>query len=135
MAEIMFPGVHALIIDDNPLNVEVLHTLLQRHQVKTTVITNVRNIALSLADGAPLHVVFLDLEFPNGDGFDVLLALRNLPQLQGVPIVAYTVHTSEIDKARRLGFDGFLGKPLNLHEFPAQLQTILSGGRVWSVQG
>jgi two-component system cell cycle response regulator DivK len=78
-----------------------------------------------------IDVVFLDLEMPNGDYYLTLHELKQQPSLTGVPIVAYTVHTSEIDKARQAGFDGFLGKPLKATEFPGHLQRILGREPVW----
>jgi len=74
-----------------------------------------------------LDVIFLDLELPNYDGVEILTHLKSKPQLAGVPIVAYTVHNSEIDAARKVGFHSFLGKPLSMKKFPDQLQKILAG--------
>lgn len=53
--------------------------------------------------------------------------------LDDVPIVAYSVHVSEIEIARRAGFDGFLGKPLDADRFSDQLRRILSGEQVWEI--
>ncbi|PJF29257.1 MAG: response regulator, partial [Phototrophicales bacterium] len=74
---------------------------------------------------------FLDLEFPNHTGFEIFAKLKALPKLADIPIVAYTVHNSEIDTARKAGFHSFLGKPLTLSKFPDQLQRILTGIPVW----
>jgi len=46
-------------------------------------------------------------------------------------IIAYTVHVSELDTARRWGFDGFLGKPVDIDRFPEQFECIINGGAVW----
>jgi two-component system cell cycle response regulator DivK len=39
----------------------------------------------------------------------------------------------QIDKAKAAGFNGFLGKPLNLDRFPDQMKNILSGLPVWEL--
>ncbi len=78
----------------------------------------------------PVSVVFLDLEMPGVDGYSVKDYLRE--QLPGVPIIAYTVHVSEINVVQQLGFDGFLGKPLDSSRFPDQLARILRGESVWA---
>ncbi|NIP28430.1 MAG: response regulator, partial [Phycisphaerae bacterium] len=36
-------------------------------------------------------------------------------------------------KAREAGFDGFLSKPLDADEFPAQIRRILEGESVWEM--
>jgi two-component system cell cycle response regulator DivK len=80
-----------------------------------------------------IDVVFLDLEMPNYDGFNLLTDLKADARLSHVQIIAYTVHTSEIDEARQAGFDGFLGKPLDIKRFPDQLERILNRQPVWEI--
>lgn len=124
---------HALIIDDNRNNIDVLVMLLDQEGVTHTAVQTVRQVEQALHQINTVDVVFLDLEFPVGDGFQILDALKAMPRFQTVPIVAYSVHTSEIDVVRRAGFDGFLGKPLNRQQFPEQLRRIMSGHQVWEV--
>ena len=69
---------------------------------------------------------------PNGDYYQLFRNIKADPRLAEVPVIAYTVHTSEIEQARQVGFDGFLGKPLSTTEFPDQIQRILRGEQVWS---
>lgn len=126
-------GISAIIIDDNPLNNDVLLTLLEQNDVETVAIESPSLLDETLQKFGVPSVIFLDLEFPNYDGFDILVLLRENPLLNKTPIVAYSVHTSEIDRARQAGFDGFLGKPLNAQAFERQLQHILSGMPVWEV--
>jgi CheY-like chemotaxis protein len=80
---------------------------------------------------AAIDVVFLDLEMPGANGYQVLEKLRADPRFQSVPVVAYTVHVSEISVAHEQGFHSFLGKPLDADRFPDQLARILSGESVW----
>jgi two-component system, cell cycle response regulator DivK len=122
---------HALIIDDNSKNVSVLARMLAAEQVKTTQLTHPKQLDSILAALGQVNVVFLDLEMPDMDGYQVLQQLKADPQFQGVPIVAYTVHLSEITVAHEHGFDGFIGKPLDSDQFPNQLARILNGEPVW----
>jgi two-component system, cell cycle response regulator DivK len=124
---------HALIIDDKQLNVDVLQMLLHAEGVTYSSVRSPSQINSVVASLTQVDVVFLDLEFPDDDGFNILARLREHTNLRGVPIVAYSVHTSEIDATRVAGFDGFLGKPLNIQRFPEQLQRILNRIPVWEV--
>jgi two-component system cell cycle response regulator DivK len=126
-------NIHALIIDDNSLNIDVLVMLLEQQDATYSSIDSLRKLPEMLDANSNFDVIFLDLEFPHGDGFDALPNLKADPRLFNVPIVAYSVHTSEIDRARRAGFDSFLGKPLSPREFPEQLRRILNGEAVWEV--
>jgi len=123
----------ALVIDDNTMNVEVLTMLLERESLVVQAMSATRQVEDSLDKLTKPVVVFLDLEFPIGDGFDLFKTLKAHPIMQGVPIVAYSVHTSEVDRARLQGFDGFLGKPINSSRFPQNLRAILAGQQVWEV--
>jgi two-component system cell cycle response regulator DivK len=122
--------MHALIIDDNAFNVEVLERLLSSLGGTYTAAQDPTRVVEIVQRLKEIDVVFLDLEMPKRDGYQMLAILRQELGM-AVPIVAYTVHTSEIDYARRLGFDGFLGKPLDPDRFPGQLERILNGEPVW----
>lgn len=124
---------HALIIDDNPLNIEVLAMMLHQNNFDATSITTLTRVKDVLDSLSHLDILFLDLELPNGNGFDLFQEIRKHPVLKDVPVVAYSVHTSEIDQARRAGFHSFLGKPLKAQKFPEQIKNILSGVSVWEV--
>jgi two-component system cell cycle response regulator DivK len=123
---------HALIIDDQPPNIDVLAMLLEREDISYTAATSHRQVLDAIGQTEHVDLVFLDLEMPNGNYHQLLQSLRADPRLAGAPIIAYTVHTSEIDQARHAGFDGFLGKPLSTTEFPDQIRRILSGESVWT---
>mgnify|MGYP000409509586 CR=1 FL=1 len=121
----------AFIIDDNRFNTDILASLLQDEGFDSVIVQQPGQIANSLDKLDDVRVVFLDLEMPGLDGFDVLEQLRANATFQNVPIVAHTVHISEIKVAHDAGFDGFIGKPLNADKFPKQLVRILDGKGVW----
>lgn len=122
---------HVLIIDDQQSNINALGALLKQENIDYSFITEPRNLT-RVIDGLPqISAVFLDLEFPNYDGMDLLGELRAHHKLEDVPIIAYTVHTSEMGLAQTAGFDGFLGKPLNVQRFVEHIQRILDGEQVW----
>ena len=124
---------HVLIIDDNKPNIEVLGLLLKSEEVTYSEVLCPADVESAVNMGGHFDVVFLDLEFPTNNGFTLIEELRRLDALNGVPIVAYSVHTSEFEAARSAGFDGFLGKPLDADGFPDQLRRILSGEQVWTI--
>jgi two-component system cell cycle response regulator DivK len=120
---------HALVIDDNAQNRRVLVQLLAKQGVDAIEVPDSRKLGSSIPTLGPVDVVFLDLEMPGLDGFDVKNLLR--AHLGSTPIVAYTVHVSEMNVVRQSGFDGFIGKPVDNSRFPDQLARILNGQQVW----
>lgn len=80
-----------------------------------------------------IDLILMDLMLPDADGFESLESLRSHPQLKNVPIVAVTANVTQpfVARARQVGFDGFIGKPLDPDRFPEQVRRILLGEEVW----
>ncbi|GAB5492868.1 MAG: hypothetical protein Phog2KO_30830 [Phototrophicaceae bacterium] len=121
----------ALVIDDNANNVSVMVEMLTLENVEYVAIQNPRQINAVIAENANFDVVFLDLEMPHIDGYEMLKMFQSDARFENVPIVVYTVHVSEIGVARELGFHSFIGKPLDLDKFPIYLESILNDEPVW----
>ncbi|MBZ4034948.1 response regulator [Flavobacterium sp. 17A] len=60
------------------------------------------------------YVVFLDLNMPGKNGFDVLEELRNSDYKKDIPVVIYSTSSEPgiIEKCRTLGANGFITKPV-----------------------
>jgi two-component system sensor histidine kinase TorS len=122
---------HALIIEDNSRNIQVLAKMLAKEGFTHTDVHNPLLVEELLQTINQVDIVFLDLEMEGYSGYDVLRLLREDERFQPVPVCAYTVHVSEINAAYEAGFDGFLPKPLDSDRFPEQLARILRGEQVW----
>ncbi len=120
---------HALVIDDNAQNLRVLAQLLHKEGVSCSELQDAGRLEALLPTLPTADLVFLDLEMPKIDGYTAKAVIRShFPEAR---IIAYTVHVSEMGMVRDLGFDGFLGKPLDRARFPEQLARILRGEAVW----
>jgi two-component system cell cycle response regulator DivK len=78
-------------------------------------------------------VIFLDINLPKTNGYEILKKIRTDEKLKGVLVVAVTAQDAdtEIPKCMAAGFDGFIGKPISRSRFPRQIRRILSGEPVW----
>lgn len=123
---------YALIIDDDLDNLDVLSALLEQMGVVSAMVQDPTQIRAALRQLSQVDVIFLDLEMPDINGYEMLDILKEEMGIEA-PVVAYTVHTSEINVAHDLGFDGFLGKPLDPERFPQIVTRILNGEQVWDV--
>ncbi len=79
----------------------------------------------------PLDVILLDIGLPHEDGYAILKKLRTTKQFRRTLVVAVSGRNDEMGKAKKAGFDSFIGKPLQMDRFPGQLTRILSGEQVW----
>jgi two-component system cell cycle response regulator DivK len=121
----------ALVIDDNPKNRQILSRMLEMENCVTVEVPRPTLLERMLDDINALDIVFLDLEMPGLDGYQVLDMFQGHDRFSEVPVVCYTVHVSEMNVAFEHGFHSFIGKPLDADKFPSQLARILKGERVW----
>lgn len=126
-----FAEVHVLIIENDTSSIDVLTQLLDQLGASYTVLEDGR-LVLDVVPQLPrVDVIFLDLEMPQVDGYNVLTAIQNTPELTAVPVVAYSSHVSEMSNARSAGFHSFLGKPLQGKHFSSHFSRILNHQPVW----
>lgn len=119
---------HALIIDDNIESIEIMGQMLKGAGIPYTMVNHPK--LLTYDDLGQVTLVFLDLDMPGMNGYEVFQLLRDAYHVD-VPIVAYTVNTNEKATVRAAGFDGMIAKPVDASCFGDQLRHILMGKPVW----
>ncbi|MBN1953583.1 MAG: response regulator [Anaerolineae bacterium] len=91
---------------------------------------------LEFAESLPhIDLVLMDIFLPDQDGYHALEQLRSDERFEKTPIIAVTADVTQknIERARKAGFDGFIGKPIDPDRFPNQIKRILRGEAVWEV--
>lgn len=80
--------------------------------------------ALDWANGNKADLVITDINMPNMDGYELIQALRLLPDYKFIPILALTTESSAEAKmkGKSVGATGWIIKPFN----PDQLISIVS---------
>jgi two-component system, cell cycle response regulator DivK len=124
-----------LVVEDNVSNFVLIARLLGFLGVHCEWKTSGYEV-VEYADTLPhLDLILMDIRLPYEDGYGALQKIRQSSRLKDVPVVAVTAEASQdqMNKAKRAGFDGFIGKPLDADRFPDQIQCILSGKPVWDV--
>jgi CheY-like chemotaxis protein len=73
------------------------------------------------------HVVFLDLNMPGKNGFDVLTELRNSEEKNDIPVVIFSTSNepSIIEKCRKLGANYFITKPILMKDIIKSIEYAL----------
>jgi CheY-like chemotaxis protein len=123
----LLAGVRVLLAEDHPVNRTVVVRLLENLGASVAAAANGRE-ALELWSKDRFHVLVLDLEMPEVDGYGVT---REIRAAQGrIPIVALTAHAGEEERERclRAGMDGFLTKPVVESDLASVIQAVLKVG-------
>ncbi len=127
--------ITVLVVEDNVSNFVLIARMLGFLGIHCEWKTSGYEV-VEYADTLPrVDLVLMDIRLPYEDGYGALRKIRQSPRLRDVPVMAVTAEASpeQMNKARKSGFNGFLGKPLDPDRFPDQIQRMLSGDAVWEM--
>jgi len=117
-----------LIVEDEPINQQILKAILIKLGHKTVVASN-GNSALELLATTNFDVVLMDLQMPDMDGLETTMKIRSLDQpelTRKIPIVALTAYAMAEDreKCMKAGMDYYLSKPVDVKALAKILKTL-----------
>ena len=107
-----------LIIEDNDKNMKLVRDVLK---VKgyDTIEAGTAEEGIRLAIERKPDLVLMDIQLPGMNGIDARHVLRADPATASIPVIAVTASVMQQDRTQitEAGFDGYVGKPINLREF------------------
>jgi two-component system, sensor histidine kinase and response regulator len=115
-----------LVVDDQPINVQLLKRKLEREGLRVTAAYNGLE-ALDLTRKVMPDLILLDVMMPDMDGIEVCQRLQADEVTRGIPIIFITARTSKESKLEGLGVGAvdYITKPIDLDETLARVQTQL----------
>ncbi|GAC1326698.1 MAG: hypothetical protein NVSMB25_26160 [Thermoleophilaceae bacterium] len=105
-------GVVLLVEDDVDIG-ELMAEVLTLQGISTALARNGLEALLHLRAQPPPGLILLDLMMPVMDGFQFRDEQRAVPGWSEIPVVILSAAAGLEDKARVLGADGFLAKPVD----------------------
>ncbi len=114
-----------LIVDDEPLNVELLSVYLgDTYEIVTSY--NGRDALEKVQTECP-DLILLDVMMPDMNGYDVCRTIRNEFKMDFIPIIMVTALTGRADHQRGIeaGADEFLKKPIGKFELDKKITSLL----------
>ncbi|HEY3157396.1 MAG TPA: response regulator [Vicinamibacterales bacterium] len=119
-------GERILVIEDNPLNLELVRALLEANGYEVIDSGNAEE-GIERARTEKPQLIFMDLGLPGTDGFAATQLLKADAATRHIPVVALTAHAMKGDdeRARQAGCDGYLTKPIDTRSFPAVVARFL----------
>ncbi|MCA9482255.1 MAG: diguanylate cyclase [Nitrospina sp.] len=111
-----------LIVDDNHSNVDVLKRSLETKGYGISIAPS-GEVALKIAPKLKPDLILMDLMMPGMDGFETCKKIKELPEIQDVPIIFVTgkTETEDIVKAFRVGGVDYISKPFREEEIQARV--------------
>ncbi len=123
---ISFNNASILVVDDIESNREVLHELLEKMHAKVSLAENGQE-AIVVAEMNQPDVILMDIIMPVMDGLESTLYLKQNKLTKEIPIIALTASMEEDTPGNLIkqGFNGFLGKPLNVQNLIEELTRFI----------
>jgi HAMP domain-containing protein/CheY-like chemotaxis protein/signal transduction histidine kinase len=125
-ADAVFAGKHVLVVDDDVRNIFSLTSVLEDHGMRVSFAENGRD-AIELLKSTPgIDLVLMDVMMPEMDGYETTRAVRQIPELRNLPIIALTAKAMKGDREKCIaaGASDYITKPVDTEQ-------LLSLMRVW----
>ena len=118
-----FAGARVLVVEDELAYQELAVLVLESAGLTVAVAGNGQQ-ALDMARQSAYDLILMDVHLPVRDGADAARAIRELPPMAGVPIIAMTSADFDRERDRSLitGMDDHVGKPV---DFDVLCATVL----------
>ena len=119
---------HVLIVDDDPVNLQVLNNYLGMRQYQVEKTTSGPDAIALLENGYRPDLVVLDVMMPRMSGYEVTKIIRSQWTRDELPIVLLTAKNTLEDEVigLRAGANDYLTKPIIKEGLLARIQTQLS---------
>ncbi len=120
------PAPKILVVDDQPINVQLLKRKLEKEGIEITTAFNGQEALDSVAKNKP-DLILLDMMMPDMDGIEVCQRLQANEASRAIPVIFVTARNNKEGKIEGLGVGAvdYITKPIDLDETLARVQTQL----------
>jgi CheY-like chemotaxis protein len=118
-------GRRILIVDDDVRNLFALASLLEDRGLDVLFSETGREALAILGSNRQIDLVLMDIMMPQMDGYETIGAMRAIPALRELPIIAVTAKAMQGDREKSLaaGASDYITKPVD----PDKLMSLIHG--------
>lgn len=122
-----------LVVEDNELNMKLLLHLLMVGKYMVSKAGSAEE-GLELARQDQPDLILMDVQLPGMSGLDATRIIKSDPSMKEIPVIALTSFAMQGDeqKAREVGCDGYITKPISTRTFLQELNTCIEQYRMSS---
>ena len=134
--ESILNGMHFLCAEDNELNAEILHEILEMYGASCTIYPDGEAIVQAFQNVKPgeYDVILMDVQMPKMNGLEATGAIRNgsNPLGKTIPIIAMTANafSEDVQHCIGAGMDAHIAKPLDIAVLEKTLRGFVAGGQI-----
>jgi two-component system cell cycle response regulator DivK len=123
----MAEKITILYVEDNRENRLLVRRVLEAEGFDVNEAESATQALRSIAKKVP-HLILMDINMPEIDGYTLTSRLRQNPKIRGVPIIAMTANVMKGDRERTLeaGCDGYIQKPIDVDLLSEQLKRFIN---------
>ncbi|MBI5959236.1 MAG: response regulator [Chloroflexi bacterium] len=134
----MFNDFVYLYVEDDALSREALTVILQRMmRIERLYVFENSADFMTRVKALPHKpdLILLDIHMAPITGFEMLKQLRQDSEYQTTKIIALTasVMNEEVELLKASGFDGVIGKPISVGQFPVLIARVIRGETIWHI--
>jgi DNA-binding response OmpR family regulator len=115
------------IVDDDEEMTRAIQLMLGLIGCETNIFFNARSATHALLTGKRPDLMILDINMPEVSGLDLLEFLRRRAEWKNLPVLMLSTEAADVtvDKAMKLGADGYVTKPITIEELERAINTAL----------
>jgi two-component system, cell cycle response regulator DivK len=120
-----------LLIEDNPMNMELATDLLETAGFEVLKADRAEN-GITIALAQQPEIILMDIALPGMDGLEATRRLKRDARTAWIPIVALTASAMRGDdsKARLAGCCGYIAKPIDTRRFAKTVAEFMGPERI-----
>ncbi len=105
-----------LCIEDNPNNLQLIESVVGMLPGVRLLSAMAPGLGLELARTHRPHLILLDINLPDMDGYAVMQCLREHPATRGIPVIAVSANAMprDLERSRAAGFAAYVTKPIDV---------------------
>jgi len=128
---------HLLVVDDEPIDQQVLINYLSVEGYRITTAANGREAIAAIDPDDPPDLILLDVMMPKLTGYEVCEILRKTYSATNLPIVLIAAknQVEDVVKGLEAGANDYLTKPIRKRELLARINTHLNLSKIGSAYG